>query len=68
MMKRELERKEVLLDRELALLSEREDKFETETCERLRKLELRMKALELYVANVLPNTSGTPHNFYSQIL
>ncbi len=67
MKEKELKRKEALLERELVLLSEKTVKSENEFCGRLNDLEFRMKALELYVAAVLPNTSGTTHDIQSKI-
>lgn len=61
------ERKESLTEREITWLAERLENSEKAFCGRLNDLELRMKALELYVATVVPNTSGTTHDIQSRI-
>lgn len=67
MKQKELERKEVLLEREIALLAERLEKIESEVRDRLHAQDLKIRALELYVGAVHPNTSGMFHDIESRV-
>lgn len=67
MKEKELERKEVLLDREIELLTERVEKFEAEVRKRLNILELEIKALQLYEEWAHPNTNKMFHDIRSRL-
>lgn len=67
MREKELERKEVMLDREIELLADRMEKFEAEVRKRFDDLDLEIKALQLYAEWAHPNTSKTLHDIRSRL-